>query len=335
MKAAVLYAPREIRFEEVPDPTPGPGEVLIRVRACGVCGSDLHIYTGDREVGYPRILGHEFAGEVVAVGEGVSGIAPGERVTAEPNFSCGHCYYCRAGLPNLCLKRVGLAIHLDGSFAELVKVPAAFVWKLPEGVSYRQGAMVEPLMVAWHAVRRGGVSIGDRVAVLGCGAIGLLVTMVAAAAGARVYTVDIVPHKLTLARQLGAFAAFNGREVDAVEEIRRATDGLGADVVFETAGVATTVEQALEAVRQAGRVVLVGLSTQPARLVPMSVARREVQIIGSFTYYADEFAIGIRLIASGRLDVESLIGFTTDLAGTAEAFRRVEAGEVVKAMVEM
>lgn len=335
MRAAVLRAPREICIEEVPDPIPGPGEVLIRVRACGVCGSDLHFYTGDREVPYPRVLGHEFAGEVVAVGENVSDISPGERVTAEPNFSCGSCYYCCAGLPNLCLNRVGLAVNVDGSFAELVKVPAPFVWKLPDEVSYRQGAMVEPLMVAWHAVRRGGVSIGDRVAVLGCGTIGLLAVMVAAAAGAEVYAVDIVPRKLMLARQVGARAAFNGREVDAVEGIRRATDGLGADVVFETAGVATTVEQSLDVARQAGRVVLVGLSTQPARLVPISVARREVQIIGSFIYYAGEFATGIRLIESGRLDVESLIDFNTDLNGTAEAFHRVETGEAMKAMVEM
>jgi len=335
MRAAVLHAPKQIRVEEVPDPVPGPGEVLIRVRTCGICGSDVHLYDGGREVPYPRILGHEFAGDVVAVGEGVTGIAPGERVTAEPNFSCGRCYYCRAGRPNLCLNRVGLAVDRDGSFAELVSVPATFVWKLPEEVTYRQGAMVEPLMVAWHAVRRGGVSIGDRVAVLGCGTIGLLATMVASSAGAQVCSVDVVPHKLALAEQVGAFVALDGSAVDAVEEVRRATDGLGADIVFEMAGVPATVAQALEMVRQAGCVVLVGLSFRPAQVVPASVARREVQIIGSFIYYAGEFATGIRLIESGRLDVESLIDFTTDLDGTAEAFRRVESGEAVKAMVEI
>lgn len=335
MRAVALHAPRDLRVGTLPDPVPGPDEVVIRVRACGLCGSDLHIYSGDRTVAYPRVLGHEFAGDVAAAGARVEDFAPGDRVTAEPNFSCRACTYCLAGRPNLCLHRVGLAIDADGAFAEYVVVPAAFVWPLPEEVSYREGAMVEPLMVAWHGVRRGGVSIGDRVAVLGCGPIGLLTVMVAAAAGAEVYAVDIVPGRLAQARRLGAAKTFDARHTDPVEAIRGATDGLGADVVLETAGVAQTVEQALEGVRQAGRVVLVGLSTRPAKLVPLTVARRELEIVGSFVYYAGEFGTGIRLIASGALDVGSLIDYTTDLDGTPAAFHAAEAGETLKAMVEV
>ncbi|GAB4404191.1 MAG: (R,R)-butanediol dehydrogenase [Anaerolineales bacterium] len=335
MRAALLYGPRDIRVEEVPKPEPGPGEVVIRVRATGICGSDLHTYTGDRTVEYPQILGHEFAGDVVAVGEGVSGIAPGDRVTAEPNFSCGECLYCREGLVNLCVNRLGMAINWPGTLAEYAKVPARFVWRIPDTMSYRQGALVEPLMVGVHAVRRGRVRVGDTVAVMGCGAIGLLTVAAAKVAGARVFAVDIVPEKLEMARRLGAEAAFNGRDPDIVSQIRALTPaGQGPMVVFETAGVAATVQQALDLVRSGGRVVLVGLSTRPAQVVPMSVARREVEILGSFIYYAGEFEVGIRLIADGVVDAEAIVGLAVGLDETEAAFKAVESGAVAKAIVE-
>lgn len=335
MKAALLYGPRDIRLGEVARPEPGPGEVVIRVRATGICGSDLHMYTGDRSVAYPQILGHEFAGDVVAVGEGVSGIAVGQRVTAEPNFSCGECLYCREGLANLCVNRVGMAINWPGTLAEYAKVPARFVWPIPDAMSYRQGALVEPLMVGVHAVRRGRVRVGDTVAVMGCGAIGLLTVAAAKVAGARVFAVDIVPEKLELARRLGAEAAFNGRDPDIVDRIRALTpSGQGPLVVFETAGVAATVQQALDLVRAGGRVVLVGLSTRPAPVVPMAVARREVEILGSFIYYAGEFEVGIRLIAEGVVDAEALVGLVVGLEDAESAFKAVESGAVAKAIVE-
>lgn len=335
MRAALLYGPRDIRLGEVARPEPGPGEVVIRVRATGICGSDLHMYTGDRAVDYPQILGHEFAGDVVAIGEGVAGLAPGDRVTAEPNFSCGVCLYCREGLVNLCINRVGMAINWPGTLAEYAKVPARFVWRIPDSMSYRQGALVEPLMVGVHAVRRGRVRVGDTVAVMGCGAIGLLTVAAAKVAGARVFAVDIVPEKLEMARRMGAEAAFNGRDPEVVERIRALTPASqGPLVVFETAGVAATVQQALDLVRAGGRVVLVGLSTRPAQVVPMGVARREVEILGSFIYYAGEFEVGIRLIAEGVVDAEALVGMVVGLDETDAAFRAVEAGSVAKAMVE-
>lgn len=335
MKAALLYGPRDIRIADVPRPEAGPGELLVRVRATGICGSDLHIYTGDRPVEYPLSLGHEFAGDVIEIGEGVSGFAVGDRVTAEPNFSCGACVYCREGLPNLCVNRIGLAINRNGTLAEYVSVPARFAWKLPEGMSYHQGALVEPLMVGVHAVRRGRVRVGDTVAVMGCGAIGLMVVAAAKVAGARVFAVDIVPEKLRMAERLGAERAFDARQANLLDEIRALTPaGQGPLAVFETAGVSVTVKQALDLVRSGGRVVLVGLSTRPAELVPINVARREVEIIGSFIYYAGEFEIGIRLIADGSIDVGPLVGLVTDLDGTLEAFKAVETGQVVKAIVE-
>jgi L-iditol 2-dehydrogenase len=335
MKAALLYGPRDIRVVETSRPVAGPRELLIRVRATGICGSDLHIYTGDRPVEYPMTLGHEFAGDVVDFGEGVTGFAIGDRVTAEPNFSCGACLYCREGLPNLCVNRMGLAINCDGTLGEYVVVPAHFAWKLPGGMSYRQGALVEPLMVGVHAVRRGRVQVGDTVTVIGCGAIGLMVVAAAKVAGARVFAVDIVPEKLQVAERLGAEQTFDARRENLLDEIRALTPaGQGPLVVFETAGVSVTVRQSLELVRSGGRVVLVGLSTRPAELVPLNVARREVEIIGSFIYYAGEFAIGIRLIADGSIDVDQLVGMVTTLEGAPDAFKAVEGGQIIKAVVE-
>jgi L-iditol 2-dehydrogenase len=333
MKTCRLHGPHDLRLEEVPDPVIAPDEALIRVRAMGVCGSDLHIYNGDRVVPYPRILGHEFAGDIAQVGANVSHLRIGQRVTAEPNFWCGRCVYCQAGRQNLCINRVGLAVNVDGSQAEYVKVPAQFVWPLPDSMTFVQGAMVEPLMVSLHAFRRSRAQLGDTVTIIGCGTIGLMALLCAKATGCRIFAVDVIPEKLDLARRLGAHEVINGLETDAVEAVKRATDGLGADIVIEAAGFPATVEQSLVMVRQAGRIVLIGLSTKPAQLPPIAVARREVEILGSFIYHAGEFASAIHLIATGQVDVLPLVGLTTDLAGAQDAYEQLLGGKAVKGII--
>ena len=333
MKTSRLHGPRDMRLEDVPEPMINQDEVLIRVRAMGVCGSDLHIYTGDRPVPYPRILGHEFAGDIVQVGANVSNVRIGQRVTAEPNFWCGRCVYCQAGRQNLCINRVGLAVNVDGSQAEYVKVPAQFVWPLPDNMTFVQGAMVEPLMVSLHAIRRSRAQLGDTVTILGCGTIGLMALLCAKAAGCRIFAVDVIPEKLDLARRLGANEVINGLETDPVEAVKRATEGLGSDIVIEAAGFPATVEQSLVMVRQAGRIILIGLSTKPAQLPPIAVARREVEIFGSFIYHAGEFASAIHLIATGQADVLPLVGLTTDLAGAQDAYEQLLGGKAVKGII--
>jgi L-iditol 2-dehydrogenase len=333
MKTSRLHGPRDMRWEDVPEPMINQDEVLIRVRAMGVCGSDLHIYTGDRPVPYPRILGHEFAGNIAQVGANVSHLRIGQRVTAEPNFWCGRCVYCQAGRQNLCVNRVGLAVNVDGCQAEYVKVPAQFVWPLPDNMTFVQGAMVEPLMVSLHAIKRSRAQLGNTVTILGCGTIGLMALLCAKAAGCRIFAVDVIPEKLDLARRLGANEVINGLETDAVEAVKRATEGLGADIVIEAAGFPATVEQSLVMVRQAGRIILIGLSTKPAQLPPIAVARREVEIFGSFIYHAGEFASAIHLIATGQVDVLPLVGLTTDLAGAQDAYEQLLGGKAVKGII--
>jgi len=333
MKTSRLHGPRNLKLEDVAEPVINNDEVLIRVRAMGICGSDLHMYTGERPLPYPRILGHEFAGDITQVGANVSHLQIGQRVTAEPNFWCGKCVYCQAGRENLCVNRVGLAVNVDGCQAEYVKVPAGFVWPLPDKMTYTQGAMVEPLMVSLHAWRRSGAKLDDIVTIIGCGTIGLMALLCAKAAGARILAVDVIPDKLELARKLGANEVINGRETDPVEAVKQATNGLGSDIVIESAGSPATVEQSLDMVRQAGRIMMIGLSTKPAQVIPMSVARREVEIFGSFIYHAGEFAGAIRLIGSGQVDVLPLVGLTTDLAGAQDAYEQLLVGKAVKGII--
>jgi len=233
------------------------------------------------------------------------------------------------------VNRVGLAVNVDGCQAEYVKVPAGFVWPLPDKMTYTQGAMVEPLMVSLHAWRRSGAKLDDIVTIIGCGTIGLMALLCAKAAGARILAVDVIPDKLELARRLGADEVINSRESDPVEAVKRATSGLGSDIVIESAGSPVTVEQALDMVHQAGRIVMIGLATKPAQVPPMLVARREVEIFGSFNYHAGEFASAIRLISIGQVDVLPLVGLTTDLAGAQDAYEQLLGGKAVKGIIKI
>jgi threonine dehydrogenase-like Zn-dependent dehydrogenase len=200
-------------------------------------------------------------------------------------------------------------------------------------MTYTQGALVEPLMVSLHAIKQSRAQLGETVTILGCGTIGLMALLCAKVAGCRVLAVDVIPEKLDLARRLEADEVINGLETDPVEAVKRATNGLGSDVVMEAAGFPATVEQSLAMVRQAGRIVLIGLSTKPARLLPIAVARREVEILGSFIYRAGEFASAIHLIATGQVDALPLVGLTTDLAGAQDAYEQLLGGKAVKGII--
>ncbi|MBI2543851.1 MAG: alcohol dehydrogenase catalytic domain-containing protein [Candidatus Rokubacteria bacterium] len=206
MKAAVLRAPKDLRIEAAADPTPAAGEALVRVRAAGVCGTDFRIWTGDRQVRYPLIMGHEFIGEVAAVGAGVANVKPGDSVAVEPNYSCGTCALCQEGNRNLCLSRTAVGIDVDGGFAELARIPARCCWPAPAGLTPEQLLLTEPLAVVVRAVRRGAARAGERAAVLGAGTLGLLAVQVLKAQGARVLAVSRSERRLALARELGAEA---------------------------------------------------------------------------------------------------------------------------------
>lgn len=319
MKAAVLHAPRDLRVESAPAPDPGADEVLVRVAVAGLCGTDYRMWTGDRPVGYPRIMGHELVGRVEAVGSGVSRVEPGDRVVVEPNYSCGHCPLCREGNRNLCRARTAVGIDVDGGFAELVRVPQRCCWPAPPGVADEELLLTEPLAVVVRAAARGAPQPGETAAVVGAGTLGLLALQVLRAAGLRVLAVSRSSRRFGLARELGAEATHCLVEGALDQAACRFSGREGVDLVVETAGTAEAVNQALEAVRPGGRVVLTGLPHEPTPVRFFSVVRREVTIRGSMIYQ-DEFGRALGLLVAGAVRARPLLTHRFALERIREAF---------------
>ncbi len=351
MKCAVLYGVRDVRIEDRPVPNAAAGQVLVHITRVGVCGSDVHYYTngriGDFIVEAPMILGHESAGVIEAVGEGVTGFAPGDRVTLEPGYTCGKCFFCKTGHYNLCPDVTFMATPpIDGAFCEYVAWPADFCYHLPDGMSDEEGAMMEPLSVGMWATRRGQVKPGDAVAVFGAGPIGLVTLQAAKAAGATtLIAVDIEDFRLDWAKKLGATHTVNARQADAIAEIMRITDGLrgagaafaGVDVAFETAGAVPTTRNALAATRRGGVAVLVGLPPDAmVELDIVSAASKEIDIRGMFRY-ANQYPASLALVSAGTIDVASLVThhFSLDKAEDALRFADEHKSEAIKVVVDI
>lgn len=332
MRAAVLHGPRDIRMENRPLLAPAAGEAVVRVFASGLCGTDYRIWNGDRPVGYPLIMGHEFIGEVVAVGPGVRAIEPGQKIAVEPNYSCGICPLCREGNRNLCLSRTAVGIDVNGGFAEQACLPARCCWPVPVGISDDQLMLAEPLAVVVRAVARGESGPGESAAVLGVGALGLLAIQVLKAKGLRVLAVGRTDRRQQLARALGADEWATTGRGDAREAARVFSGREGVDLVIETAGTATAVEQAFDLVHPGGRVVLTGLPHEASTVNFFSVVRREIRIIGSMIYQ-QEFPEAIRLLSSGTVTVDRLVTHRFPLARIGEAFAAHRSPEAIKVTV--
>lgn len=318
MKAAVWHKAEEIRIEDLPEPTPGPGHIKLKVKRVGICGTDLHEYlqgpifipttphplTGIKA---PLALGHEFCGEVVAVGPGVTDITEGTRVAVDACIYCGTCWYCRRGYFVLCdqIAFTGLAAH--GGMAEYTVVPAYAAYPLPETVNDELGALVEPISVAVHAMRKAELQPGDTVAVLGAGPIGLVTMMVARASGAaQVFVIEKARARIEQARALGATAVLDPAMGNPVEQLRDLTNGRGADIVFECIGHKDTAPLAVELARKGGTAVIVGIFEEPSLFSFNNLILGEKQIRSALGYVG-EFATTIQLIADGRLTPQSLI----------------------------
>jgi len=337
MDALVLHAVGDVRHETIPRPEPGPGEVLVRVGFCGVCGSDIPRVFVKGTYHFPTVCGHEFAGTVAAAGPGVDGYQPGDRVAVFPLLWCGRCEPCEKGQYVQCVDYDYLGSRSDGGFAEYVVAPRQNLVRVPDGVTLEEAAMTEPAAVALHALRRaGGCSVGDAVAVFGVGPIGLMVAQWARAMGAsRVILCDILPNKLALAERLGFTDTVNSRETDAVRAIEDKTGGAGAHLCIEAAGVPQTTNQALKSVRRGGRMVLLGNPsadvTLPASLLSQAM-RREVTLFGTWNseYSAvggdDDWRAALEAMASKKLDLIPLITHRVSLASGADALRMIRDG---------
>lgn len=326
MRAVVVTGVRQLELRDVAPPEIGPGDVLIRVRTTGLCGSDVHAYLGTHPFRKPpMILGHELSGQVEAVGKNVTQFRPGDRVTVEPQLNCGACGPCRAGAPNLCRRKVVLGTTpWPGSFGELIAVPERVVYKLPDALDFELGALVEPLAVGVHAARVSGLGLGGSAAVFGSGPIGLACLAAARQAGAtRLAAVDLQDHNLELARGLGATFTVNARQVaDVPQAVRDGVAPDGTDIAFVAVGHSAVVEQALRTVRPGGRVVLVALFDEPVQISdPFQLVGTEIALIGSQMYVRQDFDVAIDMLASGRLDFRSLVTHRLPIERAEDAFK--------------
>ena len=322
MRAALLVGPGKIVIEDTAEPRLAEGEVMIQALCAGICGTDVSFYAGHRQIPYPFVLGHEIMGRVISLGKGVTELSVGQRVIVEPNYPCGLCKLCRAGRGAICPQKGSMGVNLPGCFSERVAAPAGFVWPLPDSISDQDAATIEPLVVSMHGLLQSGAQMGDTIAVLGCGVVGLLLIHAATASGVRVIAHDIFPEKLETARRLGAVTA-------AHEDAARLWQEENVTTVFECAGVSATVELALDAAPRGSQVILLGIASTPVSFVPMRLVREGINIRTSMIYdHPADFAHAIDLVARGEIHPAQVvtdtfpfeqIGQALELAGTGRA----------------
>ncbi|WP_144796601.1 zinc-binding dehydrogenase [Microbacterium paludicola] len=336
MRAAQYTGHGSIETVEITEAAPAAGEVRIRVAYTGICGTDLHILHGnmDHRVTVPQSIGHEMSGTIDAIGEGVDGLTPGQAVTVMPLVWCGACPACRAGNSHICQNLDFVGIETPGALQELWNVPASVVIPLPEGVSLAHAALVEPLAVAAHDVRRARLVAGETALVIGGGPIGQLIAVVAARTGAKVIVAEPNADRRALAAANGAHV------VDPISEnlgdiVQELTAGAGADVVFEVAGIAATALDATAHAKVRGRLVMVAIHPKPVLIDLQRVFWRELEILGARVYEREDFERAISLIAAGEIPADTLITDIVPLDATLQAFEALGNAQAMKVLVDV
>jgi len=342
MKAAILYKPGDVRIEKINIPKIKLDEVLVKIKAVGICGSDVHYFKhgriGDYIVEKPLILGHESAGEIVEIGKEVNNWRIGERVTLEPGVPCRKCKFCKEGRYNLCKDIVFMATPpVDGAFTEYLAYPADFIFKLPDSLSYEEGAMMEPLSVGVYAVKRGNVEPGKTVAILGMGTIGLATLQAARAFGAsKIIVSDIEKLRLDFAKKFGADYVLDATDVDIVEDIKKIAKR-GVDIVIETAGAVTTCQDSISIAKRGGIVVLVGLADENKFNLDVSkIISKELDIKGIFRY-ANMYQTCINLVTAKKVDVKAMVSKYFALDETLKALKYADENKAksIKTMISI
>lgn len=327
-KVAVLQKPLQIGIEERPLPKLGAKDVLVKIAAVGVCGSDVHYYEhgriGSKKVEYPLVLGHESSGMVVDVGDEVTKVKAGDRVAIEPGVACFTCEYCKLGKYNLCPSVRFLASPpVDGAFAEYIIHPEHFLYPIPDHLSFEESTLVEPLSVGIHACRRAGIKLGDTVLISGLGPIGLTALIAVKAFGAKQIIVsDIEPFRLKLAEQLGATHIINAKEYQIPVEVAKFTQEKGVDVVIDTSGQPAVLDDAISVIKRGGKLVPIGFPN--VEKVPLNITQmlfKEIDLCAIYRY-TNTYPLGIEILASGKYDVKPLITHRYSLAETGAALEQ-------------
>ncbi|GHO42388.1 zinc-dependent alcohol dehydrogenase family protein [Ktedonospora formicarum] len=335
MRAVIIDKPGTVHVGEIADPTPKPDELIIKVGACGICGTDLHIMDGEfPPTPYPIVPGHEFAGEVVAVGSDIQAnngkkFTVGTRVAVDPSLYCGHCSFCRAGHGNLCQEWNAIGDTVSGAFAEYVAVPAANAYEIPQHVSFREAALIEPVSCAVHGIHRLEPRLGDSMLIVGAGTMGLLLLQLALRGGAsRVAMLDLNTDRLALAEQLGSY-----RTATDVADLL-AIEPLGFDCVIDATGVPKAIEAAFRAVKRGGKFMVFGVAPSEARIAlsPFSIYNDEITIVGSMAIL-HSYQQAVDLVSGGAINTKAMLTEAFPLEKFSHALELVRQGKGLKTQI--
>lgn len=327
MLQQVMTAPGEIIFREIPKPEPAADEVVVKIMKIGICGSDIHVYHGKHPfTKYPVTQGHEVSGRIVSVGSEVLGLTVGQKVTIEPQVYCGKCYPCRHGKYNLCEELKVMGFQTTGTASEYFAVKASKVTPLPEGMTYNEGAMIEPLAVTVHAAKRAGILTGRKVVVLGAGPIGILLAQSVKAFGAsEVMVTDVSDYRLHLASECGADYTVNTRETDFNEALLHAFGPDKADVIYDCAGNDTTINQAVRCARKGSQIILVAVFADMAKVDLAVLNDHELDLNTSMMYRHEDYLDAIQFVSEGKVHLRPLMSKHFDFNDYLEAYRYIDA----------
>lgn len=334
MKALCVHSANHLVIEDRPMPViSSPHEVLIKVKAAGICGSDVHVYHGTSPVAtYPRVIGHEIAGEIIETGKEVNRFAVGDRVVMDPVISCGKCYQCRIGRQNVCEKLQVRSVHVDGGYQEYIIMPQESIYKIPGHLSWEEAVMIEPFTIAEQACSRAEITGDDVVFIMGAGPAGLSILKRAKMTGAICYISDILKARLDIATKFGADAVINAKETDVFQEITKLTGGSGVTVVIDAVCNVRSLEQALTYVCPAGRVITFGFVQAPSAISQLSITAREIDIRGS-RLHNKKFPIVIDHFEAGRIEVKDMITHRFHFLDIHEALKLIDDPTIEKGKV--
>ena len=337
MVAAFLNKPKEIEIKMVAIPEPSAGEIRIKLKMIGICGSDVHLFQGHRPLNYPSIIGHEGLGYIDKIGAGVEGREVGERVVIEPNIPCQKCKYCLSGRGNICINKRIVGVNEVGCFAEYIVLPAAFAWKVPTNVSDADAVTIEPAAVSYHALVASSAKPGDTIAVIGLGAIGLLLTHIGLSLGYKVLVTEISPAKIKMVEELGAIPAVpEGTLAERTEALSKIWFDNDVSAVFECAGARGTSSMATAAAPRGAEIVIVGLSSQTAEFTPFKTTREGISILPSMIYdHPFDFKRVLQLIASKTIRPSFIISRQAALTDLQAALDLASKGEESKIIVNV
>lgn len=336
MKAFQLVGKQNLQPVNLPEPEIGNNDVLLKIKKVGICGTDLHIYNGGMTVPLPVVLGHEFVGDVVKIGSEVKNVNVGDRVVAEHVIGCGTCPYCQQGKRNLCKTPIVIGLHRQGALAEYLAVPSDLVYILPQELSYDEGVLVEPLSIAVYTVRNTKVRVGDSVAVVGQGPIGLFTDKVAKAAGATVFGFDRHDSRLAFAKEYGyVYQGINISKESFLDEFKKIVPD-GVDVVFEAVGSDSSAELSLELAKPTGQVTILGVFGHNVQINMMQIVKKELQVRGSWTCIFS-FPQTILLLKSKMIDTNNFITHRYTFTDTVKAFEESSTDKTnrIKSVIEM